>query len=189
MKKSLGPKTILFPTPVLIVGTYDAIGKPNAAAVAWGGICCSRPVAINISLRRATYTHGNIMSRQAFTVNIPPDKFVKEADYFGIASGRKVDKFEATGLTSVASDLVDAPYIQEFPLILECKLINTVEIGSHTQFIGEVLDVKAEKTILDMDGMPDVERIQPFCYISSNRTYYNIGPFLAQAFSVGQNIV
>jgi len=98
-----------------------------------------------ISLRKATYSYGNIVERKAFTVNIPSEKYVKEADYFGTVSGRDVDKFKESGLTSVKSELVDAPYIQEFPLVLECKLIRTIEIGLHTQFIGEIMDVKADE--------------------------------------------
>ena len=103
MKRSLGAKTIVFPTPVFIVGTYDKNAKANAAAVAWGGICCSDPVCVSISLREATYTYGNILESKAFTVNIPSEKYIKEADYFGIASGRTEDKFSLTGLTPVKS--------------------------------------------------------------------------------------
>ena len=101
MKKSIGAKTIIFPTPVLIVGTYDISGKPNLMAAAWGGICCSRPPCVAISLREATYTHGNITERKAFTINILSEAQVKEADYYGIATGRDVDKFAVTGVTPV----------------------------------------------------------------------------------------
>ena len=103
MKKSLGAKTILYPTPVLIVGTYDAQGKANGMAAAWGGICCSRPPCVSVSLRAATYSHGCIVARQAFTVSVPSEKYVAEADYYGLASGRDVDKFAVTGLTPVRS--------------------------------------------------------------------------------------
>ena len=125
MKKSRGAKTIVYPTPVFIVGTYATDGKPNAMAVAWGGICCSRPPCVSISVRKATYTYGNLMQRRAFTVNIPGEEHVKYADYFGLVSGRNVDKFAITGLTPVKSDLVDAPYIDEFPLNLACKVIGS----------------------------------------------------------------
>ncbi len=145
MKKSLGAKTILYPTPVIIVGTYDDEGKPNAMTVAWGGICCSVPPCVAVSLRKATYSHGNIVKRQAFTVSVPSERHVKEADYFGIASGRNEDKFAVTRLTPVRSDLVDAPYVEEFPLVLECRLAHTFELGLHTQFVGEILDVKADE--------------------------------------------
>jgi flavin reductase (DIM6/NTAB) family NADH-FMN oxidoreductase RutF len=188
MKKSLGAKTILYPTPVLIVGTYDANGKPNGMAAAWGGICCSRPPCVSVSLRAATYSHGSIKARQAFTVSVPSERHVVEADYFGLASGRSVDKFAATGLTPVRSELVDAPYVAEFPLVLECKLLHVVEIGLHTEFIGEILDVKADETALDEHGRLDIKRVQPFLYAPENSAYYGVGECLGKAFSIGRQI-
>lgn len=185
-KKSIGAHTIVFPTPVFIVGTYDKSGKPNIAAVAWGGICCSNPISVAVSLREATYSYGSIMERKAFTVNIPSQKYIKEADYAGIASGRDEDKFAALKLTAVPSEIVDAPYVGEFPLVLECELIRTVKIGLHTEFIGEVKDIKVEEGFLDTRGRPDIEKIKPFLFNPANRTYYGIGKYLADAFSVGK---
>ena len=188
MKKSLGAKTIVYPTPVFVVGTYDKEGKPNVMTAAWAGICCSVPPCIYVSLRKATYTYGNILERKAFTVSIPSESHVTEADYFGIASGRDVDKFKATGLTPVKSDLVDAPYIKEFPLILECKLLRHIEIGLHTEFIGEIMDVKADETILDKNGIPDIERLKPIIFSPEGRKYNGVGKFLGKAFSIGGEI-
>ena len=188
VKKSIGAKTIVYPTPVFIIGTYDKNGKPNAMNVAWGGISCSSSPCVSISVREATYTHGNIVNKKAFTVNIPSQTYIKEADYFGIASGKNEDKFATTGLTSVKSELVDAPYIQEFPLVLECKLVNTTELGLHTHFTGEIMDVKVDENLLD-HGNPDIEQIKPFLYDPSSRTYYSIGKQLEKAFSVGKDII
>ncbi|MBI5679727.1 MAG: flavin reductase family protein [Methanobacterium sp.] len=188
MKKSIGAKTIVYPTPVFIIGTYDKYGKPNAMNAAWGGISCSAPPCVSISLREATYTHGNIMNKEVFTVNIPSEKYIKEADYFGMASGRNEDKFKKTGLTPVKSELVDAPYIEEFPLILECKLVHTAEFGLHTHFTGEILDVKVDENFLD-NGNPDIELIKPFLYDPSFRAYFGIGKRLANAFSVGIDLI
>ena len=188
MKKSLGARTLLYPTPVLIVGTYDRDGRPNAAAVAWGGICCSQPPSIAVALRRATYTHGNIVARQAFTVSVPAESQIAVADYFGLASGRDVDKFAATGLTPVKSDLVDAPYVKECPLVLECRLTHTVEVGLHTQFIGEILDVKAEESVLGERGRCDVEKVKPAMYIPDTQAYYGVGRYLGKAFSIGKQV-
>ena len=188
MKKSLGVKTIVLPTPVFIVGTYDEEGKPNAMTVAWGGLCCSDPPCAAISLRKATYTYTNIIEREAFTVNIPSEVHVKEADYFGIASGRKKDKFSASGLTAVKSDLVDAPYVKEFPLILECKLLHTIEIGLHTQFIGEIMDAKADETVLGEGSLPDMKKVNPIAFCPGTRMYYKIGEILAKAFFIGREV-
>ncbi len=175
MKKSVGAKTIIFPTPVLIVGTYDTSGKPNLMAAAWGGICCSKPPCVSISLRKATYTYGNIVEKKAFTINILSEDHVKEADYYGIATGRDADKYAMTGITPVKSDLVDAPYGQEFPMILECKLLHTVEIGLHTQFIGEIMDIKADEEVLGDNGLPDIAKVKSFLFDPGN-TSFSLSP-------------
>ncbi|MBP8985429.1 MAG: flavin reductase family protein [Syntrophobacterales bacterium] len=188
MKKSLGGKTIIYPTPVLVVGTYDKEGRPNAMTAAWGGICCSSPPCVAVALRKATYTYGNIVAQGGFTINIPSEKHVKYADYFGIVSGKKDDKFAATGLTPVKSNIVNAPYIEEFPFALECRLIQKVELGLHTQFIGEILDVKADEDVLDGQGQLDVEKVKPILYAPEANRYYGLGAFLGKAFSVGRDV-
>ena len=188
MKKSLGAKTLVYPTPVFIVGTYDKAGKPNAMTAAWGGICCSQPPCVAVSLRKATYTHGNIVARRAFTISIPSEKHVRQADYLGLVSGRSVDKFATAKLTPVKSDLVDAPYVKEFPLVLECKLAHTIELGLHTQFVGEILDVKAEDTVLDGKGHVDIKKMKPLAFTPDTQSYYGIGKLVAQAFSAGKTL-
>lgn len=187
MRKSIGAKTVTYPTPVFIVGTYDKNDVPNVMAVAWGGICCSRPPCIAISVRKATYTYENLRMRKAFTISIPSEEYVKEADYFGIASGRDVNKLSVTGLTAVKSDLVDAPYVEEFPLTIECSLLHTFEIGLHTQFIGEIKDVKASETIFRGD-LPDIKKAHPIIYAPDRQEYYGIGKLLGNGFSMGKEI-
>jgi flavin reductase (DIM6/NTAB) family NADH-FMN oxidoreductase RutF len=186
MKKSLGAKIIVGATPVWIVGTYDIASKPNIMAAAWVGVCCSEPPCVAVSLRKATYTYGNIVKHKAFTINIPSADYVKEADYAGIASGRDVDKFVKLKFTPIKSELVYAPYIQEFPLILECKLLHTIEIGLHTQFIGEIMDVKAEESVLGEKQIPQMEKINQFSFNPGTRTYYKIGDYIGKAFSLGK---
>ena len=188
MKRSIGAKALIYPTPVLVIGTYDKDRLPNIMTAAWGGICCSQPPCIGVSLRKATYTYGNIIDKKAFSVSVPGEDSVKAADYCGLVSGRDVDKFRATGLTPVKSDLVDAPYVQEFPLVLECRLLHTVEIGLHTQFIGEILDVKAEEDLIVEDGLPDIETVRPIIFSPENRKYHGVGRFLGRAFSVGRDL-
>jgi flavin reductase (DIM6/NTAB) family NADH-FMN oxidoreductase RutF len=188
MKKSLGAKTLIYPTPVWIVGSYDKDGKPNAMTIAWGGICCSKPPCVAIALRKATYTYGNVMEKKAFTLNVPSEQYAKEADYFGIVSGKNIDKFSATKLTPVRSELVDAPFILEFPLVLECKVIHTFEIGLHTQFIGEILDVKSEESMLGENGKPDIRKIMPILFVPDALTYHKAGEYIGDAFSIGKAI-
>ena len=188
MKKSFGAKTLLYPTPVVVVGTYDGAGKPNVMTAAWAGICCSSPPCIAISLRKATYTYGNIMERKAFTVSLPSEDYIHQADYFGMASGRDEDKFARTKLTPVKGELVDAPFVKEFPLALECSLHSSVQIGLHTEFIGEILDVKAEESCVGPDGLPDIEKIRPLLFSPEGRKYHGVGKFLGSAFQMGRRV-
>ncbi|MDD1764226.1 MAG: flavin reductase family protein [Methanobacteriaceae archaeon] len=186
-KKSMGAKTIVHPTPVFVVGTYDHEGKPNVMTAAWGGICCSVPPCISVSLREATYTYHNILEHQAFTVSIPSEEYVKEADFFGITSGKDLDKFQATGLTPIKSGVVDAPYVNEFPFILECKLLQSVKIGLHTQFIGEIIDIKVDEDIINPD-YPLIQKIKPLIYSPDDSAYYGVGNYVGKAFSAGKKI-
>jgi flavin reductase (DIM6/NTAB) family NADH-FMN oxidoreductase RutF len=182
MKKSLGAGTLAVPSPVWVVGTYDDEGRPNMMTAAWGGICCSRPPCIYVSLREATYSHGNIVSLKAYTVSIPGERHWKEADYTGIATGRDTDKFEDTGLTATNSELVDAPYVEEYPLVLECRLKETVKLGLHTMFVGEVVDVKVEYDVLTNDK-PDIQKIKPLLFGTGDRGYHRVGSRIAEAFT------
>lgn len=188
MKKSIGAKTIVYPTPVFIVGTYDKRERPDAMAAAWGGISCSKPPCVSISLQKQRYTLENIMERKAFTINIPSEDYVDEADYFGIVSGRDNDKFSESGLTPVKSEIVDAPYIKEFPLILECKLFHKVDLGMHIQVTGEIIDVKMDEEVADSNGVPDITKIKPFMYDPAAVSYYGVGKKLGNAFNLGNKI-
>jgi flavin reductase (DIM6/NTAB) family NADH-FMN oxidoreductase RutF len=189
MKKSLGPDTLIYPTPAWVVGTYDKQGKPNLMTIAWGGICCSQPPCLAISLRKATYSYANIVERNAFTVSVPSTEQLKLVDYCGLVSGRSVDKFAVCNLTPTRSEVVDAPYPQEFPMVLECRLLHTLEIGLHTQFVGEILDIKVEESTLDADGQPTIEKVRPILFTPRQRSYHAVGDFLGKAFEVGRELM
>ncbi|HHS13825.1 MAG TPA: FMN-binding protein [bacterium] len=176
-KISLGARTVL-PAPVWVIGSFDSTGNPNAMTAAWVGICCSRPPALMIALRKATYTYGNIMQTKAFTVNIPSEKLAPAAAYFGRVSGRDVDKFAESGLTPVLSDSVNAPFIKEFPLIVECRVIHELEIGLHTMFIGRIMDVKADPSILSENGGILVDRLKPLIFSPGMGGFYGVSDFL-----------
>ncbi len=186
MKKSLGARTLVYPTPVFVIGTYDPQDKPNVMTASWGGICCSRPPCVAVSLRKATYTYGNIVDRRAFTISIPSETHVRAVDHIGLVSGRDEDKFATAKLTPVRSALVDAPYVAEFPMVLECRLVQTHELGLHTQFVGEVLDVKVDESVLAGEATADIEKVKPLVFAPDSQAYYGIGAFVAKAFSVGE---
>ena len=189
MKISLPAQPLLLPSPVLIIGTYDSDGRPNIMTAAWGGIASSKPPCIGVSLREATLSHHNIKETGAFTVNIPSEKYYREADYAGMISGRDCDKFRETGLTAEKSKLVNAPYVKEFSYALECKLKKQVDLGLHTLFIGEIVVMVADKEALNPNELPDIEKVRPILWGSfGSMGYYKIGGKLGDAFSVGNEI-
>ena len=177
MKKSIGPKVPLLALPVLIVGSYDANFKPNLMACAWGGICCSEPPCVNISVRKSRYSYNNIISHKAFSVNVLFADQSKEADFYGIVSGKGFDKFEKTGITPIKSDLVDAPYGKEFPLVLECKLVHQIDLGSHTEFIGEILDIKVDDNLLQAGDKITESKFNPIFYVPFIKKYFSLGDY------------
>jgi flavin reductase (DIM6/NTAB) family NADH-FMN oxidoreductase RutF len=187
-RKSLGARTLAIPTPVWVIGTYDADGRANAMTASWAGVCCSKPPAIAVSLRKATYTFDAIAARKAFTVSIPSEDHAREADYLGKATGREADKFAVAGLTPVRSDLVDAPYVEEFPLVLECRVIHDFVLGLHTLFVGEIMDVKADGAVLGEQGVPDIEKVRPLVFSPDSRRYHAVGRFVGRAFALGDEI-
>ena len=189
-KISLGAQPLLYPEPALLICTYDADGKPNVMTAAWAGICNSSPVNLMVAVQPPRWTHDALLAREAFTVCVPSAKLVAETDFFGMVSGRKCDKFAVTGLTAVKAEKVDAPYIAECPVILECTLSQSLSLGSHTVMIGEIVDVKADKDCLDTSGKsPDIEKIRPIIFDVGSRSYYGVGEKIAQAWSAGKSFV
>lgn len=184
---SIAPATVLHPHPVLLVGTFGADGRANLMNAAWGGICCSEPPCVSVSLREATLTYHNILHSGAFTVGIPSRRHVEAADYVGMVSGRDHDKFREAGLTPVPSGKVNAPYSPELPFSLECRLREHHKLGLHTIFIGEIVGIQADEDVLGPKGLPDIEKTQAILWggMGSNH-YFAVGEKLARAFSAGK---
>jgi len=185
-KKSIGAHPYLYPEPIMLVGTYDSYGKPNIATIAWAGICNADPVLVGLAMRSSRYTHSAIIARKAFTISIPTQDMAATTDFAGLATGRKIDKFTVAGLTPVASDVIDAPYVAECPVVLECFLSQQIELPSHTYFIGEVLDIKAEEACLTASGEhPDILKVMPMAYDAGENAYYSLNKLIGKAFSIG----
>ncbi|MEF2229928.1 MAG: flavin reductase family protein [Pseudodesulfovibrio sp.] len=188
MKTSLGAKTLAQPTPVWAIASYDENGKPNAMIAAWGGICGSQPPCVTVSVRSSRHTYAGILKHKAFTVSVCPEWLAAEADYLGMVSGRKEDKFSVTGLTPVRSDVVEAPYIGEFPLIIECALIHTYDLNAHVMLVGEIKDVKCDEDKL-VEGNPDPEKVRPMIFTPGTRDYHGLGKLLGKGFDMGKKFM
>lgn len=188
MKKELGVKPYLFPMPVLMIATYGENDVVDVMNMAWGGICAENMVSLNIS--EGHKTSENIKKRKAFTLSIADIPHIEAADFFGIATGNKMpDKFARTGLTAVKSGKVDAPIIEEFPLTLECKVVeDKMEVYGH-HVIGEIVGILAEETVLDEKGKVDPKKLNAFVFDQFQNGYYAIGEKVGQAWSTGTPLV
>ena len=186
MKKDLGQAGELFPQSVFIVASYDEDGVPNAMNVAWGGECTRNEVAINIGDHKTT---ENILARGAFTVAPADRAHVVEADYFGMATGRKVNKAERSDLTFAKSAFVDAPVIEEFPLTMECEVRAVQDWGGEKRFIGEIVNTRVDEAILYDEGRVDFGKMEPLVYDSTRRIYRVVGEEDAGAWDAGKPLM
>ncbi len=182
MRKNLKAKAYIYPLPVLIVGTYDENGIPNAMNAAWGTVCDTAQVSICLSAGHKTVK--NLLKTQAFTVAIADAKNVLPADYVGVVSANNApDKLAKTGWHIVKSAFVNAPIIEELPLVLECKLVS---YDTETEMcIGEVVNVSVDDRILNEKGKIDLTKFEPICYDCDTHGYYKLGERVGNAFSDG----
>ncbi|MCL2808254.1 MAG: flavin reductase family protein [Coriobacteriia bacterium] len=189
MKQSISVSGLIFPNPVMVVGTYDEHGEPNACTVAWGGIASSGPESVSIGVRPSRHTYDALHRTKAFTINLPSVEHAAAADYFGMVSGRHYRKFEVTKLTPVRGDYVDAPYIAEFPFCMECTITHTVDLGLHTLFIGQIRDVKIDESLKDEKGNLDLARAKILTFDSGQLAYRAPGEIIGEAFAIGRKFI
>lgn len=140
-KVSQSPGTVLSPVPAVMVSCAGLSGKPNIITLAWVGTVCSDPPMVGISIRPSRYSHGLIDETGDFVINLPLRTQLEAMDYCGVVSGRDVDKFTTTGLTPISAELVKSPLIAECPVNMECRVRQSISLGSHDLFIAEILRV------------------------------------------------
>ena len=184
MRKNFGSKTWLYPMPVLIIGTYDENGFPNAMNAAWGGIYDTGLVMV--CLADDHKTTENIQKSGAFTISFATAGTVVPCDYVGIVSANDVpDKFEKAGFHAIRSERVNAPLIAELPMTVECRLLKFNEDGI---CIGEIVNVSADESVLDESGRIDAKKLDPIIYDSVTHAYWSFGERVGRAFSDGKRI-
>lgn len=168
--------------PVLIIGTYDESGNPNAMNAAWGGISDDTQISICVGANRKTIK--NIKEQGAFTVSVADAENTAAADYVGIVSGsEEPDKVKKAGWRAVKSEFVNAPIFEELPMALECKLISYDE--ETCRLVGEIVNVCADEKILDENGKIDLEKFSPITFDPINNTYRRLGEITGKAFGEG----
>ena len=188
MRKDLGSLPAVFPMPVLMIAAYDENGKVNAMNAAWGGICGMDKVVFYLAPDRKTL--ANIKVKKAFTVALADEAHIKEADFLGTASGNTMlDKFERTGLHAVKSEHVDAPIIEEFPLTMECRLEEAVDMFGEIRVIGTIVNVVADEKVLDEKGKVDASKLNAIMFDQFRNTYYTAGKEFAHAWRAGAELM
>lgn len=183
MRKDFGQKSILFPMPVFIIGTYDENGEPDAMNAAWGGMYDYNQVTVSLGGHVST---DNIRKSKAFTISFATKKTVQQSDYVGLVSkAKEPNKLAKAGLHPYKSDKVNAPMFEEYPLTIECKLISLDgNMGEGGTLVGEIVNVSADESILT-DGKIDVNKLEPITFDAANNKYRVIGEEVADAFKVG----
>ena len=174
-----------YPQPVLIIGTYDENGVPNAMNVGWGGMVGGRYVEINISAGHKTT--ANIRRGGCFTVSFADRAHLVQADYVGLVSGNtRPDKIAAAGLHPIRSAFVDAPFFAEFPLALECRTAELTEGGpGGLRIVGEVVNMSADESILGDDGLVDADKADFLSFDRVRRVYRVLGGVAGTAYHDG----
>lgn len=184
MRKNLGVKSLFYPLPVLIIGTYNQDGSADAMNAAWGGLYEADQVVLCLS--EGHRTTANIKARSAFTVSFADAAHVLPADYVGLVSANKEPKkLEKSGFHVSRSQHVDAPLIDELPLALECELVKVTEDGN---IIGKIVNISADDSILTSSGTIDMSKFHPIAFEPSNNKYHVLGEAIGNAFQDGAGL-
>ena len=176
-----GAKPWLLPMPVLIIGTYDENGVPNAMNAAWGMVSDFKEVTISLGSHKTT---ENLAKNGDFTVSMATEAMMTACDYVGIVSGTNVpDKFEKAGFHATKSNHVNAPLIDELPMALECRM------KSYTDdiLVADIINVTADESVLT-DGKIDLKKLRPIAFDPVNNTYVVMGEVVGNAFSDGKRL-
>lgn len=174
-KSAIRPGTYLYPVPAVMV-TCGPFSKPNIITLAWVGTICSDPPMIGISIRPSRFSHGLVKQQLEFAVNLPTVDLVRVTDYCGVVSGRKVDKFAVTGLTPLRGQATDVALIDECPVNIECKVTQIIPLGSHDLFLGQVVAVQADGSLVNAQGELDLSKAELVAY--SGARYWGLGNLL-----------
>lgn len=177
-KQHWKPGNMLNPVPAVMVSVTDKEGKSNIITVAWAGTVCTNPPMVSISVRPSRYSYQILEETGEFVINLTNESLVKACDYCGVVSGRDVDKFAKTGLTSIPMEHVHAMGIDESPVNMECKITEKRELGSHTMFIAEVVGVTVDDQYMDETGKFHINESGLVMY--SHGEYFALGKKLGK---------
>jgi flavin reductase (DIM6/NTAB) family NADH-FMN oxidoreductase RutF len=181
-KTKMGPQTLLFPMPAVLVGAR-VNEAANFMTAAWCGIAASTPPAVSVALRPMRLTLAGIQAEGTFSINIPSADMAKAVDFCGIYSGHKYDKSKMFQVDYGV--LQTAPLIRECPVNLECKVLHVLDLKSHKLIVGEIVESYIRGDCIT-DGQPDAAKIDPLIYATGSQQYCRLGEAVGRAFSIGK---
>ena len=149
------PGTLVYPVPAVLVTCKDG-ERENVLTVAWTGTICSDPAMTYISVRKERYSHDIIKKSGVFCINLTTEDLAYATDYCGVRSGRNENKFEKMNLETEMATEVDVPIIKKSPVVIECKVEEIKELGSHDMFIAKVVAVDVDERYIDENGKFDM---------------------------------
>ncbi len=166
------PGNFVYPIPAVLVSCGD-MEKSNVMTVAWTGTLNSTPAIAYVSIRKERYSYNIIKERKEFVINLTNEDLAYATDWCGVRSGAEYDKFKEMKLTKEKGEFVKAPLIKESPVSIECEVIDEIDYGSHTTFVGKVLSIDADEKYIDSKGAFDISKCNLIAY--ANGGYYTLG--------------
>ena len=164
--------TLLAPIPPALV-TVGTMENPNVLTIGWTGILNTIPPKTYISVRKERHSYQMLMDTREFVINLPSANLVKAVDFCGVRSGKDINKFKETNLNPARCPNVSAPLISECPLHLECKVTDTVDLGSHTMFLADIVGCVVAEECINRDGKLEIEKCNLLAY--AHGTYFELG--------------
>lgn len=187
MKQSLKPNSIIFPQPVLVIGSYDEKGEPDAMVAAWGGIYDTNQISFMLDHHHKTTE--NIKLSGTFTVSMATVPTMAQSDFFGTITGnQEPKKIELAGMHVVKSEHVNAPVLTEYPLTFECKVAKVTQVGEDFHFVGDIVNILADDSILT-NGKVDVDKLLPLTFNAVAGTYVKLGETVGHAWREGRKVM
>ena len=181
----------MYPAPAVVASAYDEDGNPDCCTFAFAAMCSHHPpavmIAINSTLKRKTL--ADILKTNEFCIGFPSCEHMDETDYFGIESGYRQNKLEKVNFSYRDAEIVNAPIIEEFKVSVECRVMHIVEVGSHTQVTGEIVNVQADESVVDDKGKIIFENLNPLAYDDVTHSYFRMGDKISDAFEPGRKFM
>lgn len=172
------PGNMLYPLPVVMVSLRGKDGQNNIITIGWTGTICSDPAMVSISVRPSRYSYQMLLDTGEFVINLTTRELAYATDYCGVRSGRDVDKFREMKLTPVPGTKTGAPMIKESPVNIECRVTQTIPLGTHTMFLAKVEAVHVDQKYMDKKGKFHLEQADPIVY--SHGDYFTTGDYIGK---------